>query len=76
MCETCEIGWPFFISSLLRMFIAPIFEIWYFKITWMTEFLKEKGIQNSKIFIFIDQLGHITCEIGWPFIIPSLFKYV
>ena len=69
MCETCEIGWPFFIPSLLSMFKAPIFEIWYFKITWMTEFLKEKGIQFSKIIIFIDQLGHITCEIRkfWRF---------
>ena len=60
---------PFLFLPFLSMFKAPIFEIWYFKITWMTEFLKEKGIQFSKIFIFIDQLGHITCEIRkcWSF---------
>ena len=60
---------PFLFLHFLSMFKAPIFEIWYFRITWMTEFLKEKGIQFSKIFIFIDQLGHITCEIRkcWSF---------
>ena len=54
---------PFLFLPFLSMFKAPVFEIWYFRIASMTEFLKEKGIQFSKIFIFIDQLGHITCEI-------------
>ena len=60
---------PFLFLPFLSMFKAPIFEIWYFKITWMTEFLKEKGIQFSKILIFIDQLGHNTPEIRklWSF---------
>ena len=60
---------PFLFLHFLSMFKAPIFEIWYFRITWMTEFLKDKGIQFSKIFIFIDQLGHIMCEIRkfWSF---------
>ena len=60
---------PFLFFPFLSMFKAPTFEIWHFKIIWMTEFLKEKGIQFSKIFIFIDQLGQNICEIRdfWSF---------
>ena len=54
---------PFSFFPFLSMFKTPTFEICYFKIIWMTEFLKVKGIQFSKILIFIEQLGHSTCEI-------------